>query len=303
MSAGLKEVSNELAIATEKAGAHTVAVHTGPRGSSSGIIWRSGVIVTAEHALRSDEEIRVTLPDGREVSAALAGRDASSDVAVLKCAEATTAVGDWGATEGLRAGSLALVVGRTRVSGPVAALGVVSLSAKERRSWGGTTMRPYVRLDVSLQRTAVGGAVLDAGGKIVGMATPRFAGFGALVLSGSTVNPIVDALLKTGSVPRGYLGVGLQPVRLPESLRQTLSLNQKAGVIALEVAPAGPAGKAGVLVGDIFVAINEKPVQHLGDVHSQMGSSEVGKKIQAKLIRGGELRDVAVEVGQRPEGD
>jgi S1-C subfamily serine protease len=300
MSAGLKEFSNELANATEKAAGHTIAVHTGPRGSSSGIIWRNGVIVTAEHALRSDEEIRVTLPDGREVSATLAGRDAASDVAVLKCAETTTAVSDWGPTEEMRAGSLVIVVGRTRVSGPVAALGVVSLSAKERRSWGGTTLQPYVRLDVGLQRTAIGGAVVDSGGKVVGMATPRFAGFGALVLPASIVNPIVDALLKTGSVPRGYLGVGLQPVRLPESLRETFSLNQRTGVIALEVAPAGPAGKAGVLVGDIFVAIDGNPVHHLGDIHSHLGSSVVGKKIQAKLIRGGELREVVIEVGQRP---
>lgn len=303
MSAGLKELSNELANVTEKAAAHAIAVHAGARGSSSGIIWRNGVIVTAEHALRSEDEIRVTLPDGREVSAAVAGRDGASDVAVLKCPEATNGVSAWGAVEGLRPGSLVLVVGRTRVSGPVAALGVVSLSAKERKSWGGTTLRPYIRLDVSLQRTTVGGAVLDAEGKIVGMATPRFAGIGALVLPESTVNPIVDALLKTGSVPRGYLGVGLQPVRLPDSLRQKLSLTQKTGVIALEVVPEGPAGKAGVLVGDIFAGINGNAVQHLGDIHSQLGVGEVGKKIQARLIRGGELRDLAIEVGHRPQGD
>lgn len=303
MSAGLKELSNDLANATEKAAAHAVAVHAGPRGSSSGIIWRSGVILTAEHALRNEDEIRVTLPDGREVGATVAGRDAASDVAVLKCPEATGAVSDWGDTESLKAGSLVLVIGRTRASGPVATLGVVSLSAKERRSWGGTTLRPYIRLDIGLQRTAVGGAVVDAEGKIVGMATPRFAGFGALVLPASIVNPIIDALLKSGSVPRGYLGVGLQPVRLPESLRQKLSLAQKTGVIALEVVADGPAGKAGVMVGDIFVGIGGNAVQHLGEIHSQLEAVEVGKKTQTRLIRGGELREISIEVGQRPQGD
>lgn len=303
MSAGLKELSTDLANATERAAAHAVAVHAGPRGSSSGIIWRNGVIVTAEHALRNEDEIRVTLPDGREVGATVVGRDAASDVAVLKCPEATGAVSDWGNSEGLKAGSLVLVVGQTRASGPIAALGVVSLSAKERRSWGGTTWRPYIRLDVGLQRTAVGGAVLDAEGKIVGMATPRFAGFGALVLPASAVNPIVEALLKSGNVPRGYLGVGLQPVRLPDSFRQKLSLTQKTGVIALEVVADGPAGKAGILVGDIFVGIGGNAVQHLGEIHAQLGASEVGKKIQARLIRGGEIREVAIEVGQRAQGD
>src|SRR5258708_10674096 len=88
MSKELVELSNALAQATERAAASVVAVHTEKRGSSSGVVWRSGIIVTAEHALRRDEEIQVTLPDGRVVSATLTGRDPSTDIAVLKCAEA-----------------------------------------------------------------------------------------------------------------------------------------------------------------------------------------------------------------------
>ena len=91
MSAELIELSNALAQATENVAASAVAVHTESRGSWSGVIWRPGVVVTAEHALRRDEEIQLTLPDGRVVAAELAGRDASTDIAVLKCAEATAA--------------------------------------------------------------------------------------------------------------------------------------------------------------------------------------------------------------------
>jgi hypothetical protein len=83
----LVELSNALAQATDRAAASVVAVHTERRGSSSGIVWRSGGVVTADHALRRDEEIQMTLPDGRVVSATLAGRDPSTDIAVLKCAE------------------------------------------------------------------------------------------------------------------------------------------------------------------------------------------------------------------------
>src|ERR1700760_1390163 len=147
MSADWIAISNELVEATAKIAAHTVAVHTDSRGSSSGIIWRSGIIVTSEHALRRDEEIQVTLPNGRVVTATLAGRDASTDIAVLKCAEANSAVTESADVAQVKAGNLTLVVGRTRASGPVAALGVVSLVAPDRRTWTGGSLTPYIRLD------------------------------------------------------------------------------------------------------------------------------------------------------------
>src|SRR5277367_3128794 len=113
MSAELIELSDALAQATETASASAVAVHTESRGSSSGVIWRDGIVVTAEHALRRDEEIQLTLPDGRVVPAALVGRDPSTDVAVLKCAEVGGVARDFGDAAALRPGSLTLVVGRT----------------------------------------------------------------------------------------------------------------------------------------------------------------------------------------------
>src|SRR6266567_2369167 len=175
MSTELIELSNALAQATKRAAASIVAVHTEPRGSSSGIVWRPGVIVTAEHALRRDEEIQVTLPNGRTASATLAGRDPSTDIAVLKCADASDPVPEFGDVAALKPGSITLVIGRTRASGPVAALGVVSLVARDRHTWTGASLVPYIRLDVSLQPTAVGGAVIDSQGRTVGLATPRFA--------------------------------------------------------------------------------------------------------------------------------
>jgi len=157
-------ISDALAEATETAARHAVAVHSGARGSTSGVIWRPGLIVTAEHGVRREEEIEVTLPDGKVASAKVAGRDPSTDLAVLKCdaANQAAAIALDGTT--FTAGQLALVVGRTRVSGPVAALGIVGLVAGERRLWGGGAISPYVRLDVALQGIAVGGAVVNATG-------------------------------------------------------------------------------------------------------------------------------------------
>ena len=302
MSTELIALSNALAQATDRAATSTVAVHTEPRGSSSGVVWRKGVIVTAEHALRRDEAIQLTLPDGRVVPASLAGRDPSLDLAVLKCAEVSAPPEQTTETVSIKPGSLVLVVGRTRASGPVAALGAVSLVVAERRTWTGAALAPYVRLDIGVEPTAVGGAVIDAYGRRLGIATPRFARFGAIAIPAPTVNRVVDVLLEKGHIPRGYLGVGLQPVRLPDTLRRTLKREDKTAAIVLEVEPEGPAQRAGMVIGDILVALAGHAVARLEDVHGQLGAESIGKSLPIQFIRGGAVQEGNIVVGERAHG-
>ena len=302
MSTELIDLSNALARETDRAAAGVVAVHTESRGSSSGVVWRSGIIVTAEHALRRDEEIHVTLPDGRVVPATLVGRDSSTDLAVLKCAEATSPLAEFAEASAIKPGSLALVVGRTRASGPVAALGVVSLVAGERRTWVGTALNPYIRLDVGLQPTAVGGAVIDASGRAIGIATPRFARFGAIAVPAATVNRVVDALLRAGHIPHGYLGVGLHPVRIPEALRQSLKREEKTAAIVVEVEPDSPAHKAGIMIGDLLLSFGAHPVARVEDVHAQLAANAIGKSVAVKFARGGTAQEATIVIGERPRG-
>ena len=292
MSTELIALSNALAQATERSAASTVALHTEARGSSSGIIWRNGVIVTAEHALGRDEDIQLTLPDGRVVTATLTGRDPSTDLAVLKCLEATSPFTETGDVYRTKPGNLALVV----------ALGAVSLVVAERRAWTGAALAPYIRLDIGLQPTAVGGAVIDAHGRLIGMATPRFARFGAIAIPAPTVSRVADVLLEKGRIPRGYLGVGLQAVRLPDALRRTLNRDAKTAAIVLEVAPEGPAHKAGIVIGDILVALAGQPVAQLEDVHGQLGAESIGKSLPVQFIRGGALEQASIVVGERAHG-
>jgi serine protease DegQ len=303
MSASLIEFSEALAQNTERAAASAVAVHTESRGSSSGVIWRNAVIVTAEHALRRDEEIEVTLGNGRVAPAALVGRDPSTDLAVLKCAEAASpAVLSSSDADTLKPGHVTLVVGRTRASGPVAALGIVSLVANERSSWAGTALRPYIRLDVGLQPTAVGGAVVNAQGEIVGIATPRFARFGAIVIPAVHVNRVTDLLLQKGHIPRGYLGVGLQTVRIPEALRESLHRAEKTGAIVLEVEPESPAHKAGLLIGDVLIALSGRQIARFEDVQTQLSGENIGKSLAAKIVRGGAVQEVNIVLAERRHG-
>jgi S1-C subfamily serine protease len=302
MSAQLIELSNALAQATDRAAATAVAIHTETRGSSSGVVWRTGLIVTAEHALRRDEEIQATLPDGRVVPSALVGRDASTDLAVLKCADAISAVAETSDVSSIKPGSLVLVVGRTRASGPVAALGAVSLVASERRTWTGAALAPYIRLDLGLQPTAVGGVVIDTYGRAIGVATPRFARFGAIAIPAPTVNRIVDTLLKKGRIPHGYLGVGLQLVRLPDTLRQTLQRHEKTAAIVLEVEPDGPAHRAGIVIGDILVSFGDDPITRVEDLHAQLAAETIGKSVPVKFVRGGALQEASIVVRERTHG-
>ena len=301
MPTELMEFSDALVRITERASRSTVAVHGEARGSASGVVWRPGVVVTAEHALPREEEVQVTLPDGRVVPAAVQGRDPASDLAVLKCEGADTPP-EFGDSGALKAGSLSLVVGRTRASGPVAALGVVSLVAPDRRTWTGTTLAPYIRLDVGLQPTAVGGLVLDARGKASGVATPKFARFGATAIPLTTVGSVVDALLEKGRVPAGYLGLGLQQIRLPEALRSSLQRNERGAAIVLEVEPDGPGHRAGMVIGDILLSLGGRPVSQLADIQAQLGGASIGKPLAAVLVRGGALSEASITVGERLPG-
>jgi S1-C subfamily serine protease len=304
MSQSLIELSNTLVQATARAAAWVVAVHTEARGSSSGVVWRPGVIVTSEHALRRDEEIQVTLPNGGVVPATLAGRDPSTDVAVLKCAEADTAVAEFGNVAALMPGSLMLVVGRTRASGPVAAFGVVSLVTQERRTWTGASLTPYIRLDIGLQPTAIGGAAIDAHGSIVGFATPRFGRFGAIAVPAPAINKIADTLLKRGRIPRGYLGLGLQPVRLPNALREQLQRAEKTAVIVLETYSGGPADRAGLVIGDILVSLGGHAIARPEDVHSLLSEDAIGQSLLLRFVRGGSVQETSIVVSERPhEGE
>jgi len=303
MAAEWIAISNALAEATQSTATHTVAVHTETRGSSSGVMWRPGIIVTAEHTVRRDEDIQVTLPDGEVANAKLAGRDPSTDLAVLKCEQAAAPVSSFADTAKLKPGELTLVVGRTRASGPVAALGVVSLVAQTRHAWGGATIAPYVRLDVALQGITVGGAVVNSSGEIAGIATPKFAPMGALAVPVATVNRVTDVLLAKGHIPRGYLGVGLQPVRLPDNLRESLNRPEKTAVMVMVAEPGGPANSAGIVIGDILIALEGQPVVRLEDVHAHLHGQNIGKTLTAEFLRGGERRSATIRVAERPNGE
>jgi S1-C subfamily serine protease len=303
----LVTLSDDLAGAVERAGRSVVAVHARQRIPSSGVHWRPGVVVTADHTVKREEEITVTLPGGRSVPAQLAGRDASTDLAVLTFdaspvgeggADLTAAaVGDAGA---LRVGQMVLAVGRPGDGDVTASLGVVSAVGPAWRTWRGGEIDRVVRLDVSIHDGFSGGPAVSARGEVVGINSSGLARGAAVTVPATTVDRVAELLLRGGRVARGYLGAGMQPVRLPERLAAALGLAGDAGVIVLGVEPGGPADRGGLLVGDVLVALDGAPVRDTSDVVALLGPDRVGTTIAARVVRAGALQEVALVVGARP---
>lgn len=291
MEQELVALSNELAGAVEQAGRAVVSVNARPRFGSSGVLWRPGVIVTSEHTIRRREEIGITLPDGRTTSATLAGRDPGTDLAVLKLADNGVLAANLGSTETLKPGHMVLAIGRSPDSGVNATMGIMSAVSGPWRSWRGGQLDQYLRLDLTLYPGSSGGAVVDTAGRVLGIATSALSRIAGLAVPVSTVNRVVDELLRTGHVSRGYLGLGLHPVALPDG---------STGLIVLSAEPDGPAARAGVLIGDILVALGGKPVSDTDDIQAVLSGESVGKPVAARIVRGGQAIELNITVGERP---
>jgi S1-C subfamily serine protease len=296
----LVSLSNEVVKLVEQFQPHVVAVHARAHSASSGVHWRPGIIVTADHTVRRDEDIQVTLPDGNQVEATLLGRDSGTDIAALK-------VKEWGspapASDGagtVKPGELALVLGRSPDSGPNASLGVISALSGPWRTWRGGKLDNYIRLDAKLFPNSSGAAVVNSRGRLLGIATSGLSRIAGLAIPASSINRVLDALIAKGHVPRGYLGIGAQPIALPDTLRKDLALSGKSGIMVVRVEPGGPADHAGIFLGDIFVGLGDVSLEEIKDLQSFSDSGVIGKPEKARIIRAGELREIEITVGERP---
>jgi S1-C subfamily serine protease len=291
---GLLTLSNDLAAAVERAGQVVFGVNARTRLGSTGVHWRSGLIVTANHTVRVDEDITVTRPDGRAIAATVAGRDPAIDIAVLKVDAPDVAVADLGESNAVRVGHLVLAVGR----GPCASWGVVSAIGEGGgpRSVGGALFS----LDLTLYPGFSGGPLVNAQGQVIGVNSSGTSRHLQLAIPSAAVTRVVDELVRRGRLARPYLGVGTQPVSLPETLRQRFNLEQQTAVIVVAVQPSSPAASAGLLLGDIIVSLGGTSITDPGDLASVLRPDHVGQDMTVSVLRGGEPRDIRITVGERP---
>ena len=274
-------------------GKSIVAVN-GQRFPCSGIYWREGLIVTSAESLKRTEGITITFADEETVPITLLGKDASTDIAVFKT-EADLPIAPSNSECELRVGHLAIAVGRESNRGLSVAHGVVSTVGGAWRSSLGGHIDRFIRLDLNLYPGG-GSALVNAAGQVVGFNTtgPRRS---ILTIPAVTIDRVVALLNETGHINRGYLGVGMQPVALPESLIDELANKSDRGLMIVNVETQSPAQSAGIILGDILIAIEDTPIKRLKDIQAYLEPQNVGKTIEIGLIRGGELKNVTLTIG------
>jgi S1-C subfamily serine protease len=284
----LQQLSDALTEIVARAAPSVVAVHSA-RSRSSGFFWRPGLIVTADEPLDDEGEIAVVLPGGVQAAATLVGRDATTDVALLRVDRTNTPPVTLESAS-LATGALAWAIGSLH-GASIAAFGTVSFVGGAWRSFRGGEIDARIELDLSLRRAGEGGVALDTSGRTFGMAVlgPRRQ---VLVIPASTIDRVAATLETHGKVGRGYLGLGLQPTKLDG--------DDGLGVMVMSVDPNGPGAAAGIRQGDIILQWNDKQIQGVRMFLRALGPDTVGTTIKLTLQRGGAPAEARLTVRERP---
>jgi S1-C subfamily serine protease len=289
------DLSNAMAGAVERAAASIVAVHGRPRLPSTGVHWRAGLIVTANHTVEAEREVALTDANERTLSAQVVGRDPSLDIAVLRAEVGRVPVADVAPDDDLRIGHLVLALG----AGPRASAGIIS--ALDVRGARPTAAGDTLAVDLTLYPGFSGGPLVDVLGRVIGITTSGASRHLQYAVRAAAVTRLVEHVARRGTIPRAYLGVGTQPVALPEPLRQRLGLVQRTAVIAVNVKADTPAASAGLVLGDIIVSIAGQPITEPEDLVTVLRPERVGETVTVSLLRGGEPRELQVTIGERPQ--
>lgn len=271
-----------------------VAIRNAQRQHISGIAWQPDVVVTSEQAFGTREEYEIVTGSARTVRAWIAGRDSGTNLLALRLAEAVEAPEIQASEPRLGASVIALgagLGGDTHVR-----VGSIHCVGAQWFSRGGGRIDQRIGLDIRLHRTEEGGPVVDASGAFIGMSTLGKPGE-VLAIPAATIARIVPQLLQAGHVARGWLGLALQPVAVPDAL--VADAGQSIGMMVMSTIDAGPAAQAGIKAGDILLTVNGTALRDRQGLAAQLGEDSVGKVLPLRLIRSGELNTVEVLVGTR----
>lgn len=291
----IEQLSTGLADRVAAAASFVVSVQGGQR-PRSGILWRSDIVLVSEQLLADDPGELHVVRAGQTVAATVAGRDNGTNVAVLKLAAALDGVSPQPVTEAPRVGALTLVLGADNSGRPTGRLAMVHTVGEAWNSMAGGRIDALIRLDTALG-TDEGGPVLSVAGGLIGMSTSGPRGR-TIVIPATTLNRVIDPLLAEGRIARGWLGVGLQPVMIPDSFRQ--SAGRESGLMVVSLAAAAPAETAGVLPGDIVLDIDGVPVSRPRALTASLGPDRIGQTLAVRLLRAGAIQTLSITVAARP---
>ncbi len=293
----LPQISDALAGAVRSADPAVLRIEARRRIPASGIAWSAdGLVVTAHHVVERDDELFVGLPDGERVSASLVGRDPTTDIALLRV-DGTLAPAVWAEGDSLAVGHLALALGRPGRT-VQASMGIVRAVGGPWRTAAGGAVQRYLATDVVMYPGFSGGPLIDAAGRVMGLTTSALARGTSLALPAQTIARVVEELQTHGHIRRGYLGVGVQVVRLPEET--ATAIGRKTGLLVVSVEPGGPAAAAGLSLGDTLLAVDGAPIGQVDDLLDALGGELVGRTVPLSILRAGERVERPATVAARP---
>lgn len=298
----LETLSDDLASSVDRTARFTVAIHARRRIPSTGVIWRDGIVVAADHTIQKDEAIDVALADGRVVQAQVAGRDPSTDICLLRLdgdhAPAPIDVAP------LRVGQLMLAIGRPGAQA-TATLGLVSAVGPAWRTARGGRIDQFVRLDMSVYDGFSGSPLVTASGRVAGLCTSGLTRGGAIAIPSATVERVIESLQSNGGVlRRGFLGISTHVVPLPDDIKARLApiggRVPTVGLMIVSVQPGTPADRAGILIGDILVGLGGQAMEDPKDVFAVLGPDSVGRELAAALVRAGQPLSLSLVADAHP---
>ena len=296
MSESLVALSNAMAALVEAAGPTIVRVEARRRMPASGIVYSAdGLIVTSNHVVEESEGITIGLADGTSLKATLVGRDPATDIALLRAERGGLTAATWVDAAELKVGHLALALGRPGKT-VQATLGIVSALGGAWRTGAGGEIDHYLQTDVVMYPGFSGGPLVDASGRVAGINSSALARGVSAAVPAATVKRVVDALAAHGKMPRGYLGVGVQPVRLAESLHA--AVGQETGLMIMSVEDSSPAQQGGLVQGDVIVSFDGQPIRGLDELQALLSGDRASKSLPVRLVRSGQVQTVTVMVGQ-----
>jgi serine protease DegQ len=292
----LNTLSKELADTVERAGAAVVTVHDRRHRPASGTVCATDLVLMADHSLEQEEDLAVRTSDGRTLPAAFAGRDPSTDLALLRVAGLSIDAPAI-ASEPTRIGSLVIALGRSWGGGLTASAGMVSAIGGPFRRGRGPEIERVIRADVSVRPGYSGGPLIDAAGSVVGIATAGLMRGVPMAVPADIAWRVAAQLGAHGRIRRGYLGIGTQPVRIPALQRAGRAQDQ--GLVVLAVSDESPAARGGLLVGDIVVGFDGQPIGDPDELLVLLNGARIEKPVIVEVLRGGVLRTLNVTVGEQ----
>jgi S1-C subfamily serine protease len=291
--ATLKDLSNDIAALVEKASKSVVRVDARRGRAGTGIVWDSGLVLTANHVVEQEDAIQV-VADDKSTKATLVGRDPATDLALLKVEGLSAPAMPRAKVEELRPGQIVLAIGRA--GSLKATFGTISAVSSSWRGWRGSEIEHLIQTNAPLYPGFSGGPLVDVDGRAVGMNSWVFGRGDGRAVAMDVAERVVASLKADGRIRRPYLGIGTQEVPLPEAVKA--KARQDTGLLIVAVEPQSPADKAGLMQGDTLVALNGTTTSSLEDLYAGLRKAKVGATQTVKVVRAGELKELQVTVGE-----